>query len=56
MHEKTNAKYAVDANLFRLGFTNPKENYPARGVFSFFLKKVFFSKNVSIPEKKPLRH
>ena len=27
--EEIIAKYAVDANLFRLGSTNPKNKYPA---------------------------
>ena len=29
--EETITKYAVDANLFRLEFTNPKKKYPAPG-------------------------
>ena len=28
--EETNAKYAVDANLFRLESTNSKEKYPPK--------------------------
>ena len=31
--EETIAKYAVDANLFRLRSTNPKKKYPAPGCF-----------------------
>ena len=31
--EYTIAKYAVDANLFRLGSTNPKKNIQAWDVF-----------------------
>ena len=33
--EKTTAKYAVDANLFELGSTNPKKKYPEAGYFIF---------------------
>ena len=32
-NEETIAKYAVDANLFRLGSTNPKKNSQPRGYF-----------------------
>ena len=31
--EETIEKYAVDANLFRLGSANPKKKYPAPGFF-----------------------
>ena len=31
--EETFAKYAVDANLFRLGSTNPKNKNPVPGFF-----------------------
>ena len=32
--EKIIVKYAVDANLFRLGSSNPKKKFPAPGFFS----------------------
>ena len=32
-NEETFAKYAVDANLFRLGSTNPRINIKALGAF-----------------------
>ena len=32
-NEETIAKYAVDANLFRLGSTNPKKNMQPLNVF-----------------------
>ena len=56
-NEETIAKYAVDANLFRLGSTNPKKNIQA--VDAFWLgaksptkKKLnFFFRNVSIFEQ-----
>ena len=32
-NEETFVKYAVDANLFRLGSTNPKKKYPGPGCF-----------------------
>ena len=37
--EETIAKYAVDANLFRLGSTNPKKNIPPLDFFFQYLKK-----------------
>ena len=49
--QNTIAKYAVDANLLRLGSTNPKKRYPARPP----PKKIelfFFFKTVSIFEQK----
>ena len=58
--EETITKYAVDANLFRLGSTNPKNIYPVPGCFlvgsEVHHKKIklhFFSlKNVYIFEQK----
>ena len=37
--EETIAKYAVDANLFRLGSTNPKKNIQPLDFFFSILKK-----------------
>ena len=52
-NEETFAKYAVDANLFQLGYTNTKRKYPGRRCFlvggktSHQKKKSIFSyKNV----------
>ena len=33
---ETIAKYAVDANLFRLEYTNPKKKFPGPGCFLVF--------------------
>ena len=49
-------KYAVDANLFRLGFTNPEKN--SQSLDAFWTKNptkknvTFFFKNVSIFQQK----
>ena len=48
--EKIIAKYAVDANLFRLGSTNPKK-FPPHGCFLVGgeappTKNIFFLKNI----------
>ena len=32
-NEETFAKYVVGANLFILGYTNPKKKYPGPGCF-----------------------
>ena len=57
-NEETFAKYAVYANLFRLGSTNPKKNIQALDVF-FFLggagqsrRSVYRKKNVSFGQIK----
>ena len=51
--EETIAKYAVDANLLRLGSTNPKKNIQTLGVFWWRAKsptteKIDFFSNVSL--------
>ena len=50
--EETIAKYAVDANLFRLGSTNPKKNIQPLDVFWWGLctppKKNFFKNKKDI--------
>ena len=56
--EETIAKYAVDANLFQLGFTNPKKNIQALDIISVNSKlskktvEFYFFKNVFIFEQK----
>ena len=44
--KETIAKYAVDANLFRLGPTNPKKNFSALECF-FFIRIVLFGLSFS---------
>ena len=39
--EETIAKYAVDANLFRLESTNPQKKIPAPGFFVAFIQGAY---------------